>query len=117
MMQGLHDNHRNMRLVCSIIQKRQPLSVYWLLQKPLPPRTALLRTGGKLMQVIRLIVMRGPVGTTTTKTGHIARVSQHKMIQSRQNAAEPRSRTCQLVSRTILTGSNERNRSVKPAWM
>jgi hypothetical protein len=57
MMQGLHDNHSCMRFVCTIIQKRQLLSVNWLLQKPLPPRTTLLRTGDNLLQVIRLIVV------------------------------------------------------------
>ena len=51
MMQGLHDDDGGTRFVCTIIQKRQLLSVNWLLQKPLPPRTTLLRTGGKLLQV------------------------------------------------------------------
>jgi hypothetical protein len=108
MMQSLYDNHRSMCLVCAIIQKREPLSVYWLPQKLLPPRTALVCTSGKLMQVTRFIVMRGPVGTPAAKTRNVASISQNKVIQSRQNTAEPRSRARQFVSRTILTSSNER---------
>src|ERR671927_261900 len=65
----------------------------------------------QLPQVIRLIISHCPDGTATTKTRHIARVSHHQMIQRRQNAAEPRSWSRQLVNRTIRTGSNERLRS------
>src|SRR5204863_5928441 len=111
MMQRLHHNHRCVRLVGTIIQKREPLAVNRLAQKPLPPGTTLLRTRGKLPQVIGLIISHCPDGTATTKTRHIARVSHHQMIQRRQNAAEPSSRSRQLVNRTIRTGSNERLRS------
>src|SRR5689334_21828598 len=98
MVERLHENHNCMRLVGTSIQKCQLLSVDWPLEIPLPPRRTLLRTGDKLLQIIRLIVTRCPVGTTTTKTSHVARVSQYKMIQRRQNAAEPRSRAGQLIN-------------------
>src|SRR5690349_14311080 len=108
MVQGLHENDRSMRLVRATIEKRELLAVDWLPQKPLPPCATLLGTGDKLIQVVRLVFMRGPVRATAAQTGHVARVCQDEMIQGRHDAAEPQSRTCQLVRRTLSTCSHER---------
>src|SRR5689334_16127883 len=70
MMQRLHDNHRCVRLVGAIIQKRKTLAVNRFAQKPFPPGTTFLRTRGKLPQVISLTISHCPDGTATTKTRH-----------------------------------------------
>jgi hypothetical protein len=108
MMQCLHHNHRCVRLVGTIIQKRETLAVNRFAQKPRPPGATLFRTRGKLPQVMGLTISHGPVGPATPKTRHIACVSRHQMIQRRQNAAEPSRRSRQLINRTSLAGRHER---------
>ena len=108
MMQGLHENDRRMRLVRASIQKRQPLSVDWLLQKALPPRATLLGTGDQLIQVARFLSVRCSLGAAPTQTRHVARIRQHEMIQSRDDASKTESWARQLVSRAAFAGSDER---------
>ena len=71
-----------MRLVSAIIQKREPLAVNRLAQKPFSSGTTLFHTRGKFSQVIRLPISHCPDGTATAKTRPIAGVSRHHGYRS-----------------------------------